>query len=92
MVPNRTPVPVYGLILALLEGNHSHANKDLLDTYTQTEADLADAVSKKHYHENKGVLDGITAANVSSWNGKAKVYGASETVDLAENEIYVQLV
>ena len=27
---------------------HTHANKALLDTYTQTEANLADAVSKKH--------------------------------------------
>ena len=25
---------------------HSHTNKALLDTYTQTEADLADAVAK----------------------------------------------
>jgi hypothetical protein len=27
---------------------HTHSNKALLDTYTQTETDLADAVSKKH--------------------------------------------
>jgi hypothetical protein len=27
---------------------HEHANKTLLDTYTQTEANLADAISKKH--------------------------------------------
>ena len=30
--------------------DHEHANKALLDTYTQTETDLADAVSKKHSH------------------------------------------
>lgn len=126
---------------AAAEGNHSHANKALLDTYTQTETDLADAVSKKHSHSNKGVLDaitstkvtnwdaaeqnakdyaddlneamdtrvkavegtshthankgvldGITADNVASWNGKAKVYGAGESVDLAEGEIFIQLV
>lgn len=29
---------------------HTHDNKALLDTYTQTEADLADAVAKKHSH------------------------------------------
>ena len=74
------------------EGNHSHANKALLDTYTQTEADLADAVAKKHEHANKSVIDGISAANVASWIGKAKVYSAGETVNLADNEIYVQLV
>lgn len=27
---------------------HTHANKALLDTYTQTEADIADAIDKKH--------------------------------------------
>lgn len=52
-----------------LEGtNHTHSNKELLDTYTQTETDLADAVSKKHSHSNKTVIDGITAAKVSAWD------------------------
>lgn len=53
---------------AAAEGNHSHSNKALLDTYTQTEANLADAVSKKHSHSNKSVLDGITADQVESWD------------------------
>lgn len=64
------------------------------------ESDLDAALAEKvnaasegnHAHLNKDVLDGITAANVASWNGKAKVYAASETVDLGENEIYVQLI
>lgn len=47
---------------------------------------------KAHVHDNKTVLDGITAANVASWNGKAKVYAANETVDLAEGEIFIQLI
>ena len=47
---------------------HTHGNKALLDTYTQTEADLADAVAKKHSHNNKTVLDGITAKKVSAWD------------------------
>ena len=41
---------------------HTHANKTLLDTYTQTETNLADAVTKKHSHSNKEVLDNITAS------------------------------
>lgn len=45
-----------------------------------------------HTHANKDVIDGITAANIASWNGKAKVYGAAETVNTAEGEIFVQLV
>ena len=48
--------------------SHTHDNKDLLDTYTQTEANLADAVAKKHEHANKEVLDGITADKVSAWD------------------------
>ena len=48
--------------------DHEHANKALLDTYTQTEADLADAVAKKHEHANKTVLDGITAEKVAAWD------------------------
>lgn len=36
---------------------HEHSNKALLDTYTQTEANLADAVNKKHEHANKSELD-----------------------------------
>lgn len=62
---------------ALEKDTHTHANKALLDTYTQTEADLADAVAKKHSHDNKTVLDGITAEKVSAWDSaesKAKTY------------------
>jgi len=59
---------------------HEHANKALLDTYTQTEANLADAVAKKHAHENASVLDGITAQKVIDWSvaeQNAKVYADS---------------
>lgn len=52
-----------------LEGtSHTHANKALLDTYTQTEANLADAVAKKHSHANATVLDGIAAEKVTAWD------------------------
>lgn len=64
-----------------LEGKaHTHANKALLDTYTQTEVDLADAVAKKHEHSNKTVLDGITSAKVSAWD---KVSEKANNADLA---------
>lgn len=51
--------------------HHTHANKELLDSYTQTEADLANAVAKVHEHANKSVLDGITSAKVEAWDSKA---------------------
>lgn len=43
--------------------SHTHGNKALLDTYTQTEANLADAVAKKHGHANKAVLDKLSDEN-----------------------------
>ena len=55
--------------VATLEGaSHTHDNKTLLDTYTQTEVDLADAVAKKHDHTNKSVLDAITDVKVAAWD------------------------
>lgn len=54
--------------------HHTHANKELLDTYKQTEADLANAVSKVHEHGNKSVLDGITSDKVNSWDGKEDAF------------------
>ena len=50
--------------------HHTHENKELLDSYTQTEADLANAVAKVHEHGNKSVLDGITSSDVANWNSK----------------------
>lgn len=55
-------------IAALEDDTHTHANKALLDTYTQTEADLADAVAKKHTHANATVLDGISAEKITAWD------------------------
>ena len=60
--------------------SHTHSNKALLDTYTQTEVNLADAVTKKHEHTNKVVLDGVTAEKVAAWDAaeqNAKNYADS---------------
>lgn len=67
--------------------DHEHANKELLDTYTQTEADLADAVAKKHAHANEDVLDGIDAEKVAAWDaaeGNAKAYADGKDAAIAE--------
>lgn len=71
---------------------HEHGNKALLDTYTQTEADLADAVTKKHSHDNATVLDGITAAKVSAWdaaeqNAKDHATGLNTAMDGRMNTV-----
>ena len=59
--------------------HHTHANKELLDSYTQTEADLANAVAKVHEHGNKNVLDGITSDKVNSWDGKEDAFNILPT-------------
>lgn len=63
--------------------HHVHANKELLDSYTQTEADLANAVAKVHEHGNKAVLDGITADKVTAWDSKqqALTFDSTPTAD-----------
>ena len=55
-------------IAGLNTASHTHSNKELLDTYTQTEADLADAVSKKHEHSNKAELDKIAEGDKKKWD------------------------
>lgn len=47
---------------------HTHSNKALLDTYTQTEENLADAVAKKHSHANAAEIDKIQGGDVAKWN------------------------
>ena len=59
--------------------HHTHTNKELLDSYTQTEADLANAVAKVHEHGNKSVLDGITSAKVEAWDSKAASFNILPT-------------
>lgn len=53
---------------ALEAATHTHDNKALLDTYTQTEANLADAVAKKHEHANKAELDKIADGDKAKWD------------------------
>lgn len=78
---------------AAAEGNHSHANKALLDTYDQTNADLKDAVTKKHSHDNKTTLDKITEDNLTAWSGKANIYySATQPTNLAEGDLWFQIV
>ena len=77
---------------AAAEGNHSHANKALLDTYDQTNDDLKAAVEQKHTHSNKATLDKITEDNLTEWSGKSKIYySATEPAALAEGDLWFHL-
>lgn len=55
-------------VTALETDSHTHENKALLDTYTQTEADLADAVGKKHDHTNAEELAKIETGDKTKWD------------------------
>lgn len=66
-----------------------------------SETDLDAALKEKvnaasegnHSHSNKTVLDGITAAKVSGWDGKCTLYVASTQPDgLTENDLWAQIV
>lgn len=49
--------------------NHSHKNKTILDTYTQTQEEMLSQISgTSHSHTNKTVLDGITSDRVNRWS------------------------
>lgn len=61
---------------------HSHSNKALLDSYTQTEANLADAVSKKHTANADTDLDATFKATLEQIVNKSTnvaTDGASDT-------------
>ena len=66
---------------------HTHANKDLLDTYTQTEADLADAVAKKHAHANAEELAKIVDGDKAKWDAVAADHLTSADKTTLENAI-----
>ena len=68
-------------IETLQQEAHTHSNKDLLDTYEQTESNLADAVSKKHTHENKTVLDKFGESSGSPTYDGEPISGAVSSVN-----------
>ena len=70
---------------------------------TVAESDLDAALKAKvnaaaegnHSHDNKAVLDGITADKVASWDGKGNgsiYFSATEPATLGEHDLWVQIV
>lgn len=77
-----------GRVTTLEGATHTHANKALLDTYTQTEANLADAVAKKHVHTNATELNKIADGDKAKWdameqNAKNYADGLASNYDAA---------
>lgn len=74
----------------------SLANKNSI-----SENDLDSALKEKvnaaadgnHSHSNKAVLDGITAAKIAAWDGKANVYTSdTQPTGMTANDLWIQLV
>ena len=71
---------------ALNEAIGAKADKSALEA-------LQTAVGEVHTHENKEVLDGITAEKVAAWDNKGKVYYASAEPDgLEAGDLWFQIV
>lgn len=87
-------------IAALEKTTHTHENKALLDTYTQTEVNLADAVAKKHSHANaaelakfadgdKAKLDTAVQSITAGTGLKATKTGTDVAVDIDDTVVFV---
>lgn len=70
-------------------GSHSHANLALLDTYSQTETNLADAVSKKHVeaHNHSGVYEPANANIQTHVTSQHAPSNAQKNSDILKSEI-----
>ena len=73
------------------ESDHSHANKVLLDTYTQLEADLADAVAKKHDASLQALKNVATVEAVSAVTAIADASAVDNAYDQTEVQAIVDL-
>lgn len=95
-IGNKADASVVAAIQATVDSLGSLATKSVV-----TEDDLDDALKEKvnaasdgnHSHENKTVLDGITAEKVTSWNGKGKFYASSTQPEgLSANDLWAELI
>ena len=70
-------------IKANKDAKHSHGNKSLLDSYAQTENNLADAVTKKHTQNTDTDLDATFEATLAKKADKLSVFAATTSAELA---------
>ena len=70
------------------------ADKADLEAYQASNDARVDALeADSHTHANQDVLDGISAAHVTAWNGKGNIYYSStEPENMTENDLWFALV
>ena len=95
-IGNKADASVVAAIKATVDSLGTLATKSLV-----SESDLDDALKEKvnaasegnHSHNNKEVLDSITAEKVTEWNNKGKFYAqASKPAVLNPNDLWAQLI
>ena len=69
---------------SLSADQHQHSNKNLLDSYTQTNDNLKTAVSQSHFHDNQNVLMDLTEDHIAVLN---KVQDVTQTLGNATNKV-----
>lgn len=81
-------------ISAATGGESAASVKLALENYqTSNNARVEALEADTHTHTNKSVLDGITAGDVTAWNGKSKIYYTSaEPAGLSSQDLWVQIV
>lgn len=79
---------------AASEGNHSHANKDVLDGITSAKVQEWDgAAAAQHSHANQTELDKIAVGDKAKWDGIRGVRsGVSVPEDLKDGELFVKII
>lgn len=75
-------------------GESAASVKTALDAYKTSNNARVDALeANAHTHSNMTVLDGITSDNVTSWDGKSKIYfTTTEPSSLTDKDLWIQIV
>jgi uncharacterized Zn-binding protein involved in type VI secretion len=65
-----------------LSSLHSHSNKTLLDTYTNSNTNISGAISDRHTHTNKSTLDTYTNTNTDISSAVSLKHSHANKTDL----------
>jgi len=93
------PSSTVSQIDSAVTNNHTHTNKATLDTYTQTEVNLSDAVGKKHSQNtdtgtsNSAFTIGISGVKVKNSSGtelQVRNNADSDYADLRVKNLYIE--
>lgn len=83
-------------IKSTVDGLGALATKDTVsesDLDAELAAKINASTAANHSHENKAVLDGISAEMVAEWNSKGTVYASTtQPENLSEGDMWLQLV